>query len=44
MAGNELTEEIRRAGERLGELDLLPAPFPIETLLDEHDLRHVKRL
>jgi ribulose-5-phosphate 4-epimerase/fuculose-1-phosphate aldolase len=43
-SGDELTEEIRSAGERLGELDLLPAPFPIETLLDERDLRHVKRL
>jgi ribulose-5-phosphate 4-epimerase/fuculose-1-phosphate aldolase len=42
--GDELTAEIREAGARLGELDLLPAPFPIEDLLDERDLRHVKRL
>ncbi len=42
--GDEITEQIRAAGARLGELDLLPAPFPIEELLDEHDLRHVKRL
>ena len=42
--GDEVSEAVRRAGERLGELDLLPAPFPIEDLLDEHDLRHVKRL
>ncbi|HZQ88513.1 MAG TPA: class II aldolase/adducin family protein [Gaiellaceae bacterium] len=42
--GDELTEEIRRAGVRLGELELLPAPFPIEELLDERDLRHVRRL
>jgi ribulose-5-phosphate 4-epimerase/fuculose-1-phosphate aldolase len=42
--GDELTAEIGRAGARLGELDLLPAPFPIEDLLDERDLRHVKRL
>ena len=28
----------------MGDLDLLPAPFPIEELLDEQDLRHVKRL
>ena len=42
--GDEITEEIREAGARMGDLDLLPAPFPIEELLDERDLRHVKRL
>jgi hypothetical protein len=42
--GDEHTEEIRAAGERIDALGLLPAPFPIEDLLDEHDLRHVKRL
>ena len=42
--GDEITEQIREAGVRLGALDLLPAPFPIEELLDERDLRHVKRL
>jgi hypothetical protein len=42
--GDEITEEIREAGKRMGDLDLLPAPFPIEELLDEQDLRHVKRL
>ncbi|MBD0291242.1 MAG: class II aldolase/adducin family protein [Thermoleophilia bacterium] len=42
--GDEVTEEIADAGRRMGDLDLLPAPFPIEELLDERDLRHVKRL
>jgi ribulose-5-phosphate 4-epimerase/fuculose-1-phosphate aldolase len=42
--GDEITEELKRAGARMGDLDLLPAPFPIEELLDERDLRHVKRL
>ena len=42
--GDEVTEEISEAGRRMGDLDLLPAPFPIEELLDERDLRHVKRL
>lgn len=42
--GDEVTEEIRLAGERLGDLDLLPAPFPIEELLNPEDLRHVMRL
>ena len=42
--GDEVTEEIREAGGRMGDLDLLPAPFPIEDLLSERELRHVKRL
>jgi ribulose-5-phosphate 4-epimerase/fuculose-1-phosphate aldolase len=42
--GDEVSEAVKEAGARLGDLDLLPAPFPIEDLLDERDLRHVKRL
>src|SRR6266511_2150624 len=42
--GDELTESIKDAGVRLGRLDLLPNPFPIEDLLSERELRHVKRL
>ncbi len=42
--GDEITQEIADAGKRMGDLDLLPAPFPIEQLLDERDLHHVKRL
>ena len=42
--GDEVTEEIAEAGKRMGDLDLLPAPFPIEELLNERELRHVKRL
>jgi ribulose-5-phosphate 4-epimerase/fuculose-1-phosphate aldolase len=42
--GDEITEQIKEAGHRLGDLDLLPAPFPIEDLLNERDLRQVKRL
>jgi ribulose-5-phosphate 4-epimerase/fuculose-1-phosphate aldolase len=43
-SGDELTEEIREIGVRLDSLGLLPAPFPIEDLLDERQLRHVARL
>ena len=43
-AGDENTEELIAAGARLGDLDLLPSPFPIEDLLNERELRHVKRL
>ena len=42
--GDEITEQIHRAGGRLGALDLLPSPFPINDLLTERDLRHVMRL
>jgi hypothetical protein len=42
--GDEITEEIQQAGERLDRLGLLPNPFPIEDVLSERDLRHVKRL
>lgn len=42
--GDELTESMHRAGRKLKEWDLLPAPFPIEEILPPEDLRHVKRL
>jgi ribulose-5-phosphate 4-epimerase/fuculose-1-phosphate aldolase len=42
--GDEQTRQIARAGERLAALDLLPAAFPIEEILSERDLRHVKLL
>jgi ribulose-5-phosphate 4-epimerase/fuculose-1-phosphate aldolase len=43
-AGDDVTRQITRAGERLGALDLLPAAFPIEEILSPRDLRHVKLL
>ena len=42
--GDEVTHSISVAGRRLDELDLLPAPFPVEELVSERDLRHIKRL
>jgi hypothetical protein len=42
--GNEITRSISRTGQRLEALDLLPAPFPIDEILSERDLRHLKRL
>jgi hypothetical protein len=42
--GDELTAEISEIGKRLDTLGLLPAPFPIEELLGERELRHVQRL
>ena len=42
--GNETTRALARAGRRLAELDLLPAPFPLEEYLSPRDLRHLKLL
>jgi class II aldolase/adducin N-terminal domain-containing protein len=42
--GDELTAAVAEAGRHLDQLGLLPAPFPVEELVDERDLRHIKRL
>jgi ribulose-5-phosphate 4-epimerase/fuculose-1-phosphate aldolase len=42
--GDAHTAAMFRTGQRLAELDLLPAPWPIDELLSPADLRHVKRL
>jgi len=42
--GNEQTRDLSWAGEKLGEMSLLPAPWPIQDLLTERDLKHVMRL
>jgi len=42
--GDDVTADIASAGRRMGDLDLLPAPFPVHEFLDERDLRHVMRL
>ena len=42
--GDKHTEALFRAGQRLAELDLLPAPWPIDELLSPADIRHVQRL
>jgi Class II Aldolase and Adducin N-terminal domain len=42
--GDEITRSISEVGRRLDKLGLLPAPFPIEELVSERDLRHIKRL
>jgi len=42
--GDGLTREIAETGRRLDRLGLLPAPFPVENLVSERDLRQIKRL
>ncbi len=43
-AGDDITRQITRVGQQLASLDLLPAAFPIEEILSDRDLRHVKLL
>ena len=42
--GDALTGQICEAGRRLDRLGLLPAPFPVEELLGERELRHIAHL
>ena len=42
--GDEISESIKEAGRKLGELNLLPTPFPMDKYLDERDQRHLKLL
>ena len=42
--GDEITASISRAGKHLDELNLLPAPFPMNELLPKRDVKQLKRL
>ncbi|WP_188205946.1 class II aldolase/adducin family protein [Alkalibacillus aidingensis] len=42
--GNEATERLAFSGKRLDEMNLLPAPFPLEKYLSKRDMRHLKKL
>ncbi|CAN5669891.1 class II aldolase/adducin family protein [soil metagenome] len=42
--GDEISDQLIEAGRKLDALNLLPAPWPIDDLLDERERRHVKRL
>lgn len=38
------TNALREAGKRLDNMNLLPAPFPLEKYLTDRDIRHIKKL
>lgn len=42
--GDEHTAALTRAGRRLDQIQLLPAPFPLEDYLTPRDFRHVRQL
>ncbi len=42
--GDEITRQITEAGRKLAAMDLLPAPFPIDKVLNEREMNHLRRL
>lgn len=42
--GNEITEKMRISGKKLDDMNLLPAPFPLEKYLTPRDMRQLKKL
>lgn len=42
--GDEVTKDLRWASRKIADMNLWPAPFPIQELLPPEDFRHVKRL
>jgi ribulose-5-phosphate 4-epimerase/fuculose-1-phosphate aldolase len=42
--GDEITRQLSWAGAKLGQMNLLPAPWPIHEMLSERDMKHVMRL
>ncbi|WP_088035011.1 class II aldolase/adducin family protein [Evansella clarkii] len=42
--GDEVTGSLRDSGKKLDSLNLLPAPFPLEEVLTERDIRHLNKL
>ncbi|MCY8235082.1 class II aldolase/adducin family protein [Priestia endophytica] len=42
--GNNITQKIYVSGKKLDEMNLLPAPFPLEKYLSSRDMRQLKRL
>lgn len=42
--GNQLTKKMYLSGKKLDDMNLLPAPFPLEKYLTQRDLRQLKKL
>lgn len=42
--GDEITKKLSIFGKKLDEMNLLPAPFPIQEYLSPRDLQHLKKL
>jgi ribulose-5-phosphate 4-epimerase/fuculose-1-phosphate aldolase len=42
--GDSLTRKLSLSGKKLEEMNLLPAPFPLEEFVTPRDMRHIKKL
>jgi ribulose-5-phosphate 4-epimerase/fuculose-1-phosphate aldolase len=42
--GDDVTNELSKSGKKLDEMNLLPAPFPLDKYLNDRDMRHLKKL
>ncbi|WP_078553974.1 class II aldolase/adducin family protein [Bacillus alkalicellulosilyticus] len=42
--GDQVTSQLSQSGKKLDEMNLLPAPFPIDEYLTPRDMRHVHKL
>jgi len=42
--GNDITRKMVLSGKKLDEMNLLPAPFPLENYLTKRDMRQLKKL
>ncbi|MDQ0217841.1 ribulose-5-phosphate 4-epimerase/fuculose-1-phosphate aldolase [Peribacillus cavernae] len=42
--GNEITKRMYLSGKKLDDMNLLPAPFPLEKYLTDRDMRQLKKL
>lgn len=42
--GNEITKKMYASGQKLDQMNLLPAPFPLENYLSKRDMRQLKKL
>ncbi|WP_280768051.1 class II aldolase/adducin family protein [Salipaludibacillus daqingensis] len=43
-SGDAVTKSLRTSGKKLDQMNLLPAPFPLEELLSKRDIRHLHKL
>ncbi len=42
--GDEVTNKLSKSGKKLDEMNLLPAPFPLDEILSPRDIRHLNKL
>lgn len=43
-SGDAITHSLSLSGKKLDEMNLLPAPFPLEEFVSPRDMRHIKKL